>query len=500
MDRFVQDGLEASALPGAALAITRGDQVLHVRGYGHDATGTALTGTSLFRIASLSKSMTATAVMQLVDAGRLSLDHSVASYLPEFRPADPRGAIITVSQVLNQTSGLADRTFNELDDPQPTTLTEAVSRLQAATLVADPGTQWNYHNPNYEIAARLVEVASGQPFDQYLREHVFLPAGMAATSTTHTDNAPVAGLADGHVTAYGLAIPVGIPDKFGEGAGDVVSSASDMAQWLVVNTNHGRSSDGHRIISSSALNQMHTSSTTVGYGYGWSELRIPGSPRRVVHTGNLLTFSAFQAVLPDSGYGVVLLFNSGSARTADQADLFEGVIDLVTGTPGTPDGLSLSAATVDLLLAVLTLAILALGVLGVVRSRQWLARASRPGTPSRIRVVVRAPPAIRAARAGRCLPGHCRGRVRWSRRDLGERDLRVAGHGGAGGGRAGGDAGDAGGARAAVGQQQCSGPARGSRWASRRDGHFRARRTSAMTGDMRSRPLCRGEPGEIGAR
>jgi CubicO group peptidase (beta-lactamase class C family) len=370
VDRLIQDGLEASALPGAALAITRGDEVLHVRGYGHDATGAALSGTSLFRVASLSKSMTATAVMQLVEAGRLSLDHSVASYLPEFRPADGRGAAITVSQVLNQTSGLADRTFNELDDPQPANLAEAVSRLRTATLAADPGAQWNYHNPNYEIAARLVEVASGQPFDQYLREHVFLPAGMAATSTTHTDNAPVAGLADGHVTAYGLAIPVGIPDKFGEGAGDVVSSASDMAQWLVVNTNHGRSSDGHRIISSSALNQMHTSSTTVGYGYGWSELRIPGSPRRVVHTGNLLTFSAFQAVLPDSGYGVVLMFNSGSARTLDQADLFEGVIDLVTGTPGTPDGLSLSAATVDLLLAVLTLAVLALGVIGVVRSRQ----------------------------------------------------------------------------------------------------------------------------------
>ena len=276
--------------------------------------------------------------MQLVDAGRLSLDHTVASYLPEFHPADARAADITVSEVLNQTSGLADRAFNGLDDPQPHSLTEAVSRLNTATLVADPGTQWNYHNPNYEVTARLVEVASGESFADYLHGQVFLPAGMSASSTTYTDNAPVAGLVDGHVMAYGHAFAVGLPDKFGAGAGDVVSTASDMAKWLIVNTNRGRSAGGNRLVSESALDQMHTASTSVGYGYGWSERRSPGSPRRVGHTGNLLTFSSFQTILPDTGYGVVLLFNSGSARTIDQAAIFEGVLDMVSGTSSQPGG------------------------------------------------------------------------------------------------------------------------------------------------------------------
>ncbi len=389
VDRFMQDELDASSLPGAALAITRGDQVLHVRGYGHDATGAPLTGTSLFRIASLSKSMTAMAVMQLVDTGHLSLDNSVASYLPEFHPTDPRGADITVHEILNQTSGLSDRTFNELDDPQPRTLTEAVARLNPTTLAADPGTQWNYHNPNYEVAARLVEVASGQPFDEYLREHVFLPAGMPATSTTYTDNAPVAGLADGHVMAYGHALPIGLPDKFGAGAGDVVSTASDMANWLIVNTNRGRSFEGNRLVSENALEQMHSSSTPVGYGYGWSENRAPGSPTRVGHTGNLLTFSAFQTFLPDSGYGLVLMFNSGSARTIDQAAIFEGVLDMVTGTASQPGGLELSATTLDLLLGALAVVVLAAGVLGVLRSRKWITQAASPRPLGRTRNALR---------------------------------------------------------------------------------------------------------------
>jgi CubicO group peptidase (beta-lactamase class C family) len=78
IDRFLRAQLQDSAVPGAAVAVTRGDRVLMVRGYGHDSTGAAVTGDSLFRIASLSKSFTALAVMQLVDDGRLRLDDPVA--------------------------------------------------------------------------------------------------------------------------------------------------------------------------------------------------------------------------------------------------------------------------------------------------------------------------------------------------------------------------------------------------------------------------------------
>lgn len=319
VDMFVEQALESSSLPGAAVAITRGDRVLHVRGYGHDAAGTAITGTSLFRIASL---------------------------------------------------------------------TEAVSRLSSATLVADPGTQWNYHNPNYEVAARLVEVASGQSFADYLRAHVFVPAGMSASLTTHTDNEAVAGLVDGHVTAYGRAVAVGVPDTFGEGAGDVVSTASDMAKWLIVNTNSGVSADGHRLVSAKALDQMHTASTSVGYGFGWSEVRLPGSPTRVGHTGNLLTFSSFQTIIPDSGYGVVLLFNSGSARTIDQAAIAEGVLGMVTGTSRPGRGWQLSATTVDLLLAGLTIVVLSAGALGVARSRRWTGQTAGPRKLGRTRTAL----------------------------------------------------------------------------------------------------------------
>jgi CubicO group peptidase (beta-lactamase class C family) len=364
VDRLVSDGLEASSIPGAAIAITRGTQVLRVRGYGHDANDAPITENSRFRIASLSKSFTSLAVLQLVDAGRLSLDDPVVAHLPEFRLADPRGAEITVRQLLDQTSGLADREVPDLSRPQPRTLAEATTSLSSAHLVATPGTRFNYHNPNYQVAARLVEVVSGQPFDTYLREHVFRPAGMAASLTTYTDDEPVSDLANGHVIAYGQPIPVAAPATFGAGVGDVVSTAADMARWLVVQANGGRTADGTRLVSERSMTEMHTPSAPSGYALGWDTDGPAAAPTRLEHSGSLLTFSAYQAVLPQSGYGIALLSNSGSPFLRDQTAIFRDVLRLVEGTDRTPARSRVSTASLDALMGCLTVLVLALGAHG----------------------------------------------------------------------------------------------------------------------------------------
>ena len=131
--------MKDSAIPGAAVAVTRGDQVLMVRGYGHDSTGKAVTGDSLFRIASLSKSFTALAVMQLVDDGLLGLDDPVQQHLPEFQLDDPRADQITVRELLDHTSGLTDAMVPELSRTQPRTPTEATTSLRSAHLASTPG-------------------------------------------------------------------------------------------------------------------------------------------------------------------------------------------------------------------------------------------------------------------------------------------------------------------------------------------------------------------------
>ncbi len=349
---------------------------------GTTPTTLPVTANSRFRIASLSKSFTSLAVLQLVDAGQVALDDPVVAHLPEFRLADPRGADITVRQLLDQTSGLADREVPELSRPQPSSLAEATTSLSSARLVAAPGTQFNYHNPNYRVAARLVEVLSGQTFDAYLREHVFQPARMSASLMSYTDDEPVAGLADGHVIAYGHPIPVPAPATFDAGAGGVISTAADMAHWLVVQANGGRTADGTSLVSERSMTEMHTPNAPGGYALGWDTQGPAEAPTRLEHSGNLFTFSAYHAVLPQSDYGIALLFNSGSPFLRDQTAIFRGVLHLVEDTDRTPSRPHRPTASLDALLGCLTVLILTLGVRGGLASRRWATRHAR----SRMRV------------------------------------------------------------------------------------------------------------------
>jgi hypothetical protein len=157
-----------------------------------------------------------------------------------------------------------------------------------------------------------------------------------------------------------------------------------MARWLVVQTNNGRAPDGTRILSGRSLTEMHTASAVgdVGYALGWDTNGPATAPTLLEHSGNLLTFSAYQAVLPASGYGVVVLLNTGSALLRDQYAIFEGVVDIVEGTDISPSGPGYSTATLDSVLAFLTIAVVLLGIFGVRRSRRWATRTA--DSPTRI--------------------------------------------------------------------------------------------------------------------
>ncbi|GAA0979501.1 serine hydrolase domain-containing protein [Nocardiopsis tropica] len=384
LDAFIAAHLERVGLPGATVAVTRGDRVVHTGGYGHDGNGEPLRADSPMRIASLSKSMTALAVMQLVEDGAVGLDDPVRDHLPEFTTADPRSDLITVRRLLDQSSGMSDRGHPDVaGTPQPATLTEAVARLRDAELTSAPGERWQYHNPNYQVAARLVEVVAGEPFAEYLERHVFAPASMADTRSSAPD-APGPGAsggarpepAPGHIRAFGANVPVAEPPAFGTGSGDVVSTAEDMARWLILQADGGRAPGGERLLSAAAVELTHTPSAPGGrYGLGWMR-RGPAdgaSGTQVWHGGAMSTYSSYQVLVPGTGYGVVALFNSGITLTEnDTWGLVEGVLDLTEGrTPAVADS---SLWKVDAAFGAATLTVAGLGVLGVRRAGAWAGR------------------------------------------------------------------------------------------------------------------------------
>jgi CubicO group peptidase (beta-lactamase class C family) len=389
IDRFVQGWMDANGVPGLALAVTRDTRVVHLRGYGDAGDGRPVTPDTQFLVASLSKSFTALAVLQLVEAGRVNLDAPVAAYLPEFTVADRTEAgRITVRMLLNQTSGMADAGFPEMTLPQPATIADRVASLRAAKLVSEPGTAFRYFDPNYAVLARLVEVVSGRPFPDYLRARVFAP--LAMTGTTSVENAAQApsaapDLAQGHLLAFGVPIARDELDGYLGGSGGVISTARDMASWLIAQNQRG-TFEGRSLLSARGIELLHTPPPGIDTSYAMGWTRQPGTPHVIEHSGVLSTFYAQQALLPSGRYGIVFLANAYSGLI-DFNGLLQGLITLVAadGTPRQGFG----ARRIGIALIGVAVLIVAVGAWRLRRLRRW--REQRAGRPSRAALGVAGP-------------------------------------------------------------------------------------------------------------
>ncbi|MEU4408155.1 serine hydrolase domain-containing protein [Streptosporangium sp. NPDC023963] len=368
VDAYLDRTMESTGLPGMSVVVTHKGKVVHAGGYGRQSGGELVTERTPMRVASVSKSFTAMAVMTLVDDGRISLDEPVAGRLPEFRMADRRAAGITVRQLLNQTSGLSDTTVDIGATRAATSLAGYVSALGTGTLAADPGTRWEYCNVNYDVAARLVEVVGGRSFGDYMEQRVFGPLGMTGSAVGDRVVRP----SEGFNSVYGawVARPE-MPGFRDGGGGGVVTNAADMGRWLISQTGGGR-----QLVTPGSLRTMHTPSAVRDYGMGWGEESVGGA-RLLVHSGNLFTYTAVEAIAPDTGYGFAVMTN-GAALYDDTYDVLTGLVAMSRG--GTPDVPGGGRQGFELVLGLIALAAAGLGVLGVLRSRRWASR--RAGSPA----------------------------------------------------------------------------------------------------------------------
>jgi CubicO group peptidase (beta-lactamase class C family) len=382
IDGYVSDYLDASGAPGLSVVVTHDDQIVRAAGYGHDSTGAAMTAQTPMRIASLSKSFTAMAIMMLVEDGKVELDVPLARQLDGFDMADPRAGEVTVRQLLTQTSGFSDTSIDteELEDADSPA--QYVEWMSDDALASDPGTQWEYCNANFNVLGRLVEVAGGEPFGDFMRHHVFEPLDMTGTALSDEDIRPP----NGYNSLFGQWIsrpemPGFLDDS---GGGGVITNAQDMGRWLI-----SQNGQGTQLVSQDSLHQMHTPTKIHDYGMGWGVLTGGGDdPTRLEHSGNLFTYNAVEAVVPDTGYGFAVMTN-GSGVYDDSYAVMEGLLALSQGrTPAEPGGYRV---TIEWALGAVLLLVVGLSVLGVARSRRWASR--RAGT-AWWRIGVRLLPAV----------------------------------------------------------------------------------------------------------
>jgi CubicO group peptidase (beta-lactamase class C family) len=379
IDSFLAQQVHRHRIPGLAVGIVDHDRVAHLAGFGAaDDRGHPVTPDTRFVLASVSKPVTATAVMQLAEARRVDLDAPVRRYLPGFVLADPEAAgAITVRQLLNHTSGLpvsaCERNLDTIDG--------FVASLRSVNPAAPPGTRYAYCSGNYDVLGALVQHVTGEPFGAYLHDHVFGPLGMTRSSADPRAG-HLSGLAQGHRWIFGLQRPMSYFNASGVPSGYVVSTARDMTRFLGAHLNGGTWS-GTRLLSPASDAMMQHGTVSIGsgasYGLGWMQGRLGGVPA-TYHFGGNYDVETLAFMEPGTERGAILLVNDQGLIATDafrsiEYGLARLLADRSPGHPTTP--VPQLYGYVDAGLVVIT----TLLVLPLIRIRRW----ARVVAPERLR-------------------------------------------------------------------------------------------------------------------
>ncbi|MEP6669324.1 MAG: serine hydrolase domain-containing protein [Chthoniobacter sp.] len=316
----LQSAVDKHLVGGAVVLVANKERGLDLEaaGYSSLSAQTPMKADSLFWIASMSKSFTGTALMMLVDEGKLKLDDPVEKYLPEFKgqmveedsiERHPPRHPITVREVMDHTSGVVTP-----QDPAfkgKTTLQEIVEVIGKSPLHREPGTKYEYNNQGINTGGRLIEVLSGVPYADFMQQRLFTPLELKDTTffPTEEQGARLANTAKfmadktsledvgfrkqlpaalSEKLSHGQKIPEALLDNFGGGvipdlvnhyaqpAGGLYSTAGDVGRFCQMLLNGG-TWQGRRYLSAEALKQLSTNQTgdvpvnpDEGYGVGWS--------------------------------------------------------------------------------------------------------------------------------------------------------------------------------------------------------------------------------------
>jgi CubicO group peptidase (beta-lactamase class C family) len=360
MQKFIDSG----DLAGAVCVVGRKDGIIHqsTTGLRDIATRSPMTSDTLFRIASMTKPITAIGIMILADEGKLSPDDDVAKYLPEFtnqmvvasndlltlkKPARP----VKLRDLLTHTSGVANypKGVDDVYTKRNRTLAETALATALQPLRFEPGTQWSYSNPGIDTLGRVIEVVSGESYEDFLKKRVFDPLGMTDT-TFYPTKEQLARLAttygkdkDGKLTPMpNTLITLTGNAKHPIPAGGLVSCGTDLAKLYQMMLNRGEL-NGKRILSEKAVAEMTRVQTGdiqtgfvdgMGFGYGWAVVREPKGVTAMLAPGSYGHGGAFgtQGWLdPKQDVFVILLIQRTGLPNADASPMRQALQELAIG-------------------------------------------------------------------------------------------------------------------------------------------------------------------------
>lgn len=326
LDSVLEEIITRWGIPGLGVGIVEDGRIVYARGFGVQslATRVPVTPGSIFCVASVSKCFVATAILQLVERGKLQLDAPLVEYLPDFRLNDGHYWQITLRQILSHTSGMPDMDeakYDELvahpeyDEGAPERYVRA---LASCKMIAAPGERFAYSNIAYNVLGYLIAQVSGQTFEDYMREQILRPAGMPE-STFFPLEVPRDRLAVPHLRAPGMIVnPIYPYHRADAPASFLHSTVVEMCHWAITCLGGG-DFEGQRILAPASFNLMWTPVAEWGFpplyehiGLGWTLGHFDGV-KTASHGGMGFGWTDFLTLLPEKKCGAVVLCNEESS-------------------------------------------------------------------------------------------------------------------------------------------------------------------------------------------
>ena len=308
IDQAVEKALSDTSVPSASIAIVRDGKIVLTKAYGKASETLSAKPDLPYQIASNSKQFTAMALLLLEDEGKLSLDDTVAKWVPGISGGDR----ITIRQLLSHTSGLQDfwpQDYSFAAMSHPAKPQDIVDKWAKKPLDFQPGDQWQYSNTGYVVAGMIAEKAAGEPLLRYLKRKVFDPLGMKSVRDLDETNGPAFPHGYGRY-ALGPVRQVTPPaDGWLWAAGELSMTAEDLAKWDIARINRSLvpAEDWEEQEKTVVLNNGKDS----GYGLGVSSGTVNGR-RRISHGGESVGFLSTNQVYPAEKAAIVVMTNSWS--------------------------------------------------------------------------------------------------------------------------------------------------------------------------------------------
>lgn len=327
LDAWVTTTVAQRDQPGVSIGVVLGDRLVWAKGYGYADLEKKVPASpqTLYRIASITKTFTAVAILQLRDAGKVQLDDPLRRHLSwaRIRADDRAAADITIRELLTHSSGLQREVPGTLwtnpTFPSSAALREEIEETNS------PGVTWKYSNLGFALLGEVVSAVSGEPWERYVQRHILDSLGMRSTRTLPRADEP--GLAVGYARPVPGERPVSAP-TFGSleavsAAGNMASNVEDLAKYLIFHLAESATVSGG-VLKGATLRDMHRPQWLLddwqnAWGFGMRVRRVDGRVQ-VGHSGNVPGFRTQMEFVPTLRLGVIVLTNADDGNPASYVD------------------------------------------------------------------------------------------------------------------------------------------------------------------------------------